>query len=77
MAKTPAPKPQDVAEQTAPQEPAEVETTLVDFCAEKSRSMTRPELIGAFYASELRDGTVKGVASELEARFDAFCNRPA
>lgn len=82
MAKAPEPKPQTAPApepQSAPQDaPATVfEMSVEDFCAEKSRAKNSPELIGAFYASEVRAGTVKALASELEARFDAFCNRPA
>lgn len=78
MAKPPV-KDKPDAIQAAPQvpSPTSFDMTLDDYCVEKSRTTRRPELIAAFHASETRAGNVTGLQSELEARFDAFCNRPA
>lgn len=79
MAKAPIKDQSEAVVQVAPQAPPPTafNMTLEDYCAEKSRTTRRPELIAAFYASETRAGNATGLQAEMEARFNAFCNHPA
>jgi hypothetical protein len=56
---------------------AEFPLSLEEFCARLSVADKRVEMIGAFAHTETRAGRTKGLASEYEARFDAFVNKPA
>ncbi len=54
----------------------EVRLTLDGFCARLSETVKRPELIGAFHFSEKQQGNVAGTASEFQARYDSYINKP-
>lgn len=54
----------------------EVRLTLDGFCSRLSETVKRPELIGAFHFSEKQQGHVAGTASEFQARYDSYINKP-
>lgn len=54
-----------------------VALTLVEFCTRLSATVKRPELIGAFEATEKRAGRVLATEAEFLARFESFCSAPA
>ena len=64
------------AAQDAGTAPAAVSLTLTEFCIRLSESVRRPELIGAFEFHERNAGRLKATATEFQARFDEFTNKP-
>lgn len=67
------------AKQDAPTPVADnsIELTLHDFCLRLSESVKKPELIGAFSASQTRAGVVKDTEAAFRKAFDKFINAPA
>ena len=50
--------------------------TLHEFCARLSKSVKRPELLGAFEHTERVAGRITDTDEAFRARFDAFINKP-
>lgn len=50
---------------------------ISEFCASLSKEDRRVEMIGAFYAQEVRAGRPKDVRSAYADRYNAFINAPA
>lgn len=62
---------------TVTEAPAEViKLTLHEFCARLSKTVKRPELLGAFEHTERVAGRLSDTDSAFRARFDAFINKP-
>jgi hypothetical protein len=65
----------------APEAPVPTEVvpqlTLNDFCARKSETMARPELLGAFAHVERAAGRGRDSVAAFERRFADFINQPA
>lgn len=51
--------------------------TLDEYCTRLSGRDNRVELIGAFYAYEVRNGHVSDVESAFESRYVAFADMPS
>lgn len=51
--------------------------TVAEFCRRKSETLSRTELIAAFFSDESRAGRIKDTAEAFEARFQQFINKPA
>lgn len=60
----------------AAEAPADFELAIDEFCARKSTTDRRVELIGAFHAQEVAAGRIKARAAAFEARFVAFEQMP-
>lgn len=60
-----------------PSPPETFDLTLEEFCARKSNTDNRVEMLGGFYADELRHGRVKDSEDAYVARLAAFETRPA
>lgn len=54
----------------------QVTVSINEFCVRLSETVTRPELIGAFAASERAAGNKRGTAEAYKARYEAFINKP-
>lgn len=52
------------------------EVTLEEFCARRSSTDKRVELIGAFHADEIRQQHFKDAESEYVSRLEAFATKP-
>lgn len=50
--------------------------TVAEFCARKSVTLARPELLGGFEFVEKRAGRTKDTEAAFEARLTAFQNTP-
>lgn len=70
----PADEPQAEAEKL--EDAAPQAQTLTEYCAVRSKTDRRVELIGAFFSDERRQGNVKDLASAYDARFEAFTKKP-
>jgi hypothetical protein len=57
-------------------EALDTRVTVDDFCARKSETMRRAELLGGFAHSEQVHGTVMDTVEAFEARLTAFINKP-
>lgn len=57
--------------------PASFKLTLDEYCARRSQTDRRVELIGAFHHSEKVAGRVKDDEAAFDARLDEFANKPA
>ena len=68
---TPAPLP------TPAPAPTAFPLGLDEWCSHHSKTARQPELLGAFYATEMRAGRVHAMAEEFAVRFAAFANAPA
>lgn len=49
---------------------------LNEFCSRLSKTVKRPELIGAFEHSERIAGRLEDTEAEFQARYSSFCNKP-
>lgn len=72
----PEPPEEIVTEEAAVEAPAEIETSVEEFCRDLSRTDRRIELLSAFCAEEDREGRVKDVPSAFASRLAAFAVRP-
>lgn len=71
MSKNAAPAVTETVAQGGP-----VEMTLQEFCTRLSAKDRRVELLKGFFAYETGNGCIKGTEDQLQARFEAFVNKP-
>lgn len=57
-------------------QPEVISLTLHEFCARLSKTVKRPELLGAFEHAERVAGRLSGTADAFQARFSDFINKP-
>lgn len=53
-----------------------ITVSLNEFCTRLSETVNRPELIGAFAATERAAGNSRGTVADFEQRYTAFINKP-
>lgn len=53
-----------------------IKLTLHEFCARLSKTVKRPELLGAFEHTERVAARLSDTDQAYRARFDAFINKP-
>lgn len=63
---------QTVASNAAPAQ----KMTVEDFCAMKSQSDRRVELLAGFHSSERLAGNLADTEAAFQSRFEAFINKP-
>jgi cell division septation protein DedD len=74
---TRAAAPTKAAPPAPPSSSAAPTVTLETFCAARSATDKRVELIGAFHNAEQRAQHLSDTQDNYQARFDAFCSAPA
>lgn len=57
--------------------PVPVRISLNEYCTRLSETVKRPELIGAFHATEKAAGHLAGLPAEFEQRYNDFITKPA
>jgi hypothetical protein len=68
-------KPNNDVAVSAPSTPEQT-VTLKEFCMRLSETVTRPELIGGFEATERAAGKQRDTEAAYRARYAAFINKP-
>jgi hypothetical protein len=51
--------------------------SLEEYCLRRSRTDRRVEMLGAFESDARRNGHLRDTEPGFDARFTAFCNKPA
>ena len=66
-----------MASATSSKKTADPTMPLEQFCQQLSIRDRRVELVNAFFGEMKREGVVKDTEAGFDARFTAFCGRPA